>query len=104
MSFSGLILILAPNLFQLFWLPSLILIPLLFLLVLATGYFEIMRRFWWQPNLDADTEKKVVHLESFEETEQPVSNAKSWEEIGTEFRMMLYDIIHRFRQEIKKKQ
>lgn len=92
------------KLFQLFWLSSLILIPLLFLLVLATGYFEIMRRFWWQPNPDAGTDVNVVHLESFEETEQPVSNAKSWEEIGTEFRMMLYDIIHRFRHEIKKKQ
>ena len=91
-------------LFQLFWLPSLILIPLLFFLVLATGYFEIMRRLWWQPNLDADTSVKVVHQESFEETEQPVSNVKSWEEIGAEFRMMLYDIIHRFRMEMKKKQ
>jgi hypothetical protein len=90
-------------LFQLFWLPSLILIPLLFILVLATGYFEIMRRLWWQPNLDAESGAKVVHQESFEETEQPESDAKSWEEIGAEFRMMLYDIIHRFRQEIKKK-
>jgi hypothetical protein len=26
---------------------------------------------------------------------------KSWEEVGIEFRMMVYDIIHRFRQEIR---
>ena len=63
-----------------------------------------MRRLWWQPNLDGDTGAKVVHLETIEEAEQPVSDVKSWEEIGAEFRMMLYDILHRFRQEIKKKQ
>ena len=91
-------------LFQLFWLPSLILIPLLFILVLATGYFEIMHRLWWQPHLDAETGVNIVHQETFEEKEQPVADVKSWEEIGEEFRMMLYDIIHRFRQEIKKKQ
>jgi hypothetical protein len=88
----------------LFWLPSLILIPLLFILVLATGYFEIMHRLWWQPHLDAETGVNIVHQESVEETEQPVSDVKSWEEIGAEFRMMLFDIIHRFRQEIRKKQ
>jgi hypothetical protein len=78
-------------------------VPLVFLIVLATGYFEIMRRLWWQPNLDAENGAKVIHQESFEETEQPELDSKSWEEIGAEFRMMLYDIIHRFRQEIKKK-
>jgi hypothetical protein len=78
-------------------------VPLVFIIVLATGYFEIMRRLWWQPNLDADTGGEVVHLAAINEPEQPVPNAKSWEEIGAEFRMMLYDIIHRFRQEINKK-
>ena len=32
-----------------------------------------------------------------------LSDAKSWEEIGIEFRLMLYDLMHRFRQEIKRK-
>ena len=92
------------NLYQLFWVLAFLVVPLVFLIVLASGYFEIMRRLWWRPNLDGDTGAEEVHLESFEESEQPVSNAKSWEEIGVEFRMMLYDIIHRFRKEIKKKQ
>ena len=35
--------------------------------------------------------------------EEPVSDAKSWEEIGDEFRLMIYDLMHRFRQEIQKK-
>jgi hypothetical protein len=94
----------ATNLYSSFWLVSFVVVPLVFLIVLATGYFEIMRRLWWQPNLDTESDAKVVHQESIEETEQPVSDAKSWEEIGAEFRMMMYDIIHRFRQEIKKKQ
>jgi hypothetical protein len=91
------------NLYQAFWLVSFLVIPLVFLIVLITGYFDIMRRLWWQPNRDPDTQAHEIHLESSEELDRPVSDAKSWEEIGTEFRMMLYDIIHRFRQEIKKK-
>jgi hypothetical protein len=91
------------NLYQFFWVLAFLVVPLVFLIVLATGYFEIMRRLWWQPNLDAENGAKVIHQESFEETEQPELDSKSWEEIGAEFRMMLYDIIHRFRQEIKKK-
>jgi hypothetical protein len=94
----------ATNLYPAFWLVSFLVVPLAFLIVLATGYFEIMRRLWWQPHLDAGTGVNVVHQETSEETEQPVSDAKSWEEISAEFRMMLYDIIHRFRQEIKKNQ
>jgi len=92
------------NLYQLFWVLAFLVVPLVFLIVLATGYIEIIRWLWWQPNLDTETGAKIVHQESIEETEQPKSDAKSWEEIGAEFRMMLYDIIHRFRQEIKKKQ
>jgi len=92
------------TLYQLFWVLAFLVVPLVFLIVLATGYFKIMRQLWWQPNLGDETGIKVVHQETIEETEQPVSDIKSWEEIGAEFRRMLYDIIHRFRQEIKKKQ
>ena len=92
----------AMNLYPAFWFVSFLVVPLVFLIVLATGYFSIMRRLWRQPNLDGDTGVNVVHQEPFEESEHLVSDVKSWEEIGAEFRMMLYDIIHRFREEIKK--
>jgi hypothetical protein len=92
----------AMNLYPAFWFVSFLVVPLVFLIVLATGYFEIMRRLWKQPNLDVDIGVNVVHQESFEDSEHLVSDVKSWEEIGAEFRMMLYDIIHRFREEIKK--
>jgi hypothetical protein len=91
------------SLYQFFWVLAFLVVPLVFLIVLASGYFEIMRRLWWQPSLDDGTGAEVVHLEPSEGPVQPLSDAKSWEEIGAEFRMMLYDIIHRFRQEIKKK-
>jgi hypothetical protein len=92
------------NLYQTFWLISFLVIPLVFLIVLATGYFEIMQRLWWKPNLDPDTHAQKVSQESPGERDQGLSDAKTWEEIGSEFRMMVYDIIHRFRQEINKKQ
>ena len=87
---------------QFFWVLAFLVVPLVFLIVLATGYFEIMRRLWWQPKL-TDAGAEVVYQESSKEPEQPVSDTKSWDEIGAEFRMMLYDIIHRFREDIRKK-
>jgi len=92
------------TLYQFFWVLAFLVVPLVFLIVLATGYFDIMRRLWLQPKLDDDPGVKVVLKDTIRKTELPLSNAKSWEEIGAEFRMMLFDIIHRFRQEIKKKQ
>jgi len=29
------------------------------------------------------------------------NGVRSWEEVGIEFRMMVYDILHRFREEIR---
>jgi hypothetical protein len=86
-----------------FWVLAFLIVPLVFLIVLASGYFKIMRQLRWQPKL-TDTGAEVVYQESFKEPEQPVPDSKSWDEIGAEFRMMLYDIVYRFRQEIKKKQ
>ena len=36
--------------------------------------------------------------------EEQVSDAKSWDEIGDKFRLVMYDLIHRFRQETQKKE
>ncbi len=93
----------ASNLYDTFWLVSFLVVPLVFLLVLAMGYYDIMRRLWWQPYLDTGTGIHVVHEVPPKTTGTPISDAKSWEEIGSEFRMMLYDIIHWFRQEINRR-
>jgi hypothetical protein len=94
------------SLYPMFWFLSFIIVPLVFLLVLASGYFEIMRKLWQQSRIEELADGQVVHetpLPSGESGTMDVTDAKSWEEIAAEFRMMLYDIIHRFRQEIKRK-
>jgi hypothetical protein len=93
------------NLYQFFWLTSFILVPLVFLIVLASGYYEIMRQLWWQPRLEDETgsDTLVLHEEHPGQATQMISDAKSWEDIGLEFRLRLFDIIHRFREDIRKK-
>ncbi len=93
------------TLYPMFWFLSFLIVPLVFLIVLASGYFQIMRQLWWQPRIDEGISKQVIHDDYMDEQAgTPVADAKSWEAIGAEFRMMLFDIIHRFRQEIKRKQ
>jgi hypothetical protein len=93
------------TLYQFFWLTSFILVPIVFLIVLASGYYEIMRKLWWQPKLDQEPESETVvfHEETPRQVTQNTSEMKSWEEVGLEFKMMLFDIFHRFRDDIRKK-
>lgn len=94
------------TLYHFFWLISFLLGPLVFLIVLASGYYEIMRQLWWQPKLEHEMRSNtlVFHEEPPVQSSKTTSDAKSWEEIGSEFRLMLFDIIHRFREEIRKKE
>jgi hypothetical protein len=91
------------HLYSSFWLISFLVIPLIFLIVLASGYYEIIRQLWWQPKPEPGADARVVHEIKSREQEPTVSDEKSWEDIGSEFRLMLYDIIHLLRQEIHKK-
>jgi len=92
------------HLYTMFWFLSFILIPLVFIIVLASGYFEIMREIWWHPPQDTPASEPVqAGPERGPDATGTDGDAKSWEEIGSEFRLMLYDLIHRFRQEIKRK-
>ncbi len=43
----------------------------------------------------------MVQGERYESAAQPTSDARSWEEIGEEFRVMMYDIFHRIREDIR---
>jgi hypothetical protein len=93
------------SLYQFFWLTSFILVPIVFLIVLVSGYYEIMRKLWRQPKPEQDpvSDTVVFHEETPGPLPQNTSTAKSWEEVGLEFRMMLFDIFHRFRNDIRKK-
>lgn len=81
---------------------------IVFLIVLASGYYAILRQLWVQSRVgETPVEGQTIHATNTEEpgtTLQEVTDAKTWEEIGAEFRLMLYDIIHRFRQEMRKNQ
>lgn len=91
------------NIYQAFLPLSVLVVPLVFLIVLACGYYEIMRQLWWVPRRELNEGVEIAHDVPPVPLHTEVSDAKSWEEIGDEFRLMLYDLFHRFRQEIRKK-
>jgi len=76
-------------------------VPLVFIFVLAAGYLDILRQIWWKPKRGPD-DVVIVTPEP-----EPGSNrspeTKSWEELGVEFRLVMYDILHQFRDEVKKR-
>ena len=49
-----------------------------------------------------DESDTVIHA-SANQLPPASSSPKSWEDVGAELRMMLYDLIHRFREEIRKR-
>jgi hypothetical protein len=92
----------ATNLYPPFSLISVIIVPFVFLIVLISGYYHILWQLWREPAIEYE-ESEEVDGEYYDTTLQPLSDARSWEEIGEEFRLMLYDIIHRFRADIRRK-
>ena len=90
------------NLYTPSWYLAFLVVPLIFLIVLASGYYAILRELWWQPKRGEEGYDTLVVRDEYQAS-QPVTDAKSWEEIGIEFRLMLFDIIHRFREDIRKK-
>lgn len=89
------------NIYEFFWLLSFIIVPVVFILVLATGYYEILRRLFVRGRVNgtgAATPDPTIG------TPRPTAaedGARSWDDVGEEFRLMIWDIIHRFRQEIR---
>ncbi|OPY39069.1 MAG: hypothetical protein A4E35_00303 [Methanoregula sp. PtaU1.Bin051] len=86
------------NLFQVL---SILVAPIVFLLVLATGYYEILRRLFRSGRANGSASATPDPMIGTPRPAQVENGSKSWEDVGTEFRMMIYDIIHRFRQEIR---
>jgi uncharacterized membrane protein len=88
---------------QFFWLIPSLIVPLVFLIVLVIGYYVIFRQLSAQPKTEGEdgSDTLMVQGERYDSAAQPASDARSWEEIGGEFRVMLYDIIHRIREDIR---
>lgn len=68
-----------------------ILYPLIFIVVIVTGYLSIFRK---APEETPDTGSPEP---------VPAGKPASWEDVGGEFRQMLYDFFSRIREEIKGK-
>jgi hypothetical protein len=90
------------NLYPPFSLISIIIVPFVFLIILVSGYYHILQQLWGEPEIEYEAGEEADG-EYYDTTLQPLTDEKSWEEIGGEFRMMLYDIIHRFRADIRRK-
>jgi hypothetical protein len=93
----------ATSLYSFVWVLSFVVVPVVFIIVVVSGYFEIMRQLFWTPLAEQDRDNPVVHETKSSSHDELVSDAKTWEEIGAEFRLVMYDLMHRFRQEIRKK-
>ena len=50
---------------------------------------------------EGESDTILVNGERYVSATQSTSDARSWEEIGAEFRVMLYDIFHRIREDIR---
>ena len=88
---------------QFSWLIPSFIVPLVFLIVLVSGYYVIFRQLSEQPEKESEdmSDTLMVHGERYDSAAQPVSDARSWEEIGEEFRGMMFDIFHRIREDIR---
>lgn len=84
---------------------SFFVVPIVFLIVLAVGYYFIFRQLGHGPGAQYYGVEEISNASSeyTDPTLRPLSDAKSWEDIGGEFREMVYDIIHRFRADIRRK-
>lgn len=96
------------SLSPLFSFLSPIIATVVFLIVLVSGYYAILRQLWYQSRpmetpADGPGIRETISPEP-ETIQREDTDTKTWEEIGAEFRLMLYDIIHLFRQEIRKNQ
>ncbi len=95
----------ATNFYTPSWYFAFLIVPLIFLIVLVSGYYAILRQLWREPKQkeEGGYDTVVVRDEYQYQASRPVTDSKSWEEIGKEFRLMLFDILHRFREDIRKK-
>ena len=89
------------NIYHYFWLLSFVIVPVVFIIVLLAGYYEIICDLWAKAKI-RDESDTVVHA-SAGDLPPATSTPKSWEDVGAELRMMLYDLLHRFREEIRRR-
>jgi len=88
------------NIYHYFWLLSFVIVPIVFIIVLLAGYYEIICDLWAKDKLREKSD--VVVAGEISSPAEP-STPKSWEDVGAELRMMMYELFHRFREEIRRR-
>jgi len=88
------------NIYHFFWLLSFIVVPVVFILVIATGYYEILRRLFRSGRPNGAVSSPPDPMIGTPRPAPLENGGKSWEDVGSEFRLMVWDILHRFREEI----
>jgi hypothetical protein len=73
-----------------------ILYPLVFVLVLIGGYITIFFH-------EAEDEKMRKEENNVKDKKTSKAKGRSWDDVGNEFRELMYDIFHRSRESLKKK-
>jgi len=88
------------NIYHYFWLLSFVIVPVVFIIVLLAGYYEIICDLWAKAKIRDESDVVVAGS-----APKPSANSspKSWDDVSAELRMMLYELIHRFREEIRKR-
>jgi len=79
---------------------SFLVVPLVFLVVLFSGYYRILRRLFLSGRANGTVPAVADPMIGTPAPGVPANGSRSWEDVQAEFRMMLWDIFHRIREEL----
>ena len=79
---------------------SFLIVPLLFLIVIISGYYRILKRLFLSDRLNRNVAAVADPMIGTPAPEGQTNEAKTWEDVHSEFRMMLWDLFHRIREEL----
>lgn len=88
------------NMFQIL---SFFVVPLVFLIVLIGGYYKILKSLFQNGRANGPVPSVTDPTIGTPAFSVPATTAKSWDDVHAEFRMMLWDLFHRLREEMGRK-
>ena len=88
------------NIFQIL---TFLIVPLVFLIVLVGGYYKILRHLFQDRRANGTVAAVADPMIGTPAPGGDGNGAKTWEDVHTEFRMMLWDLFHRIREELSGK-
>ncbi len=86
-----------------FQILSFIIVPFVFLIVLSTGYYDILKGLFLAGRVNGAAPAVSDPTIGTPAPGTPVQTDKNWEDVHAEFRMMMWELFHRLREEISGK-